>query len=46
MHTFLIGTGIGLAVGFALGWKSRKAFVNTAISASRRIRRRAIGGRR
>jgi uncharacterized membrane protein (Fun14 family) len=46
MGTFLTALGIGAVVGFALGWKSHKAFVNTAISASRRLRRRAIGGRR
>jgi hypothetical protein len=46
MHTFFIALAIGAVVGFAVGWKSHKAFVNTAISASRRLRRRAIGGGR
>jgi hypothetical protein len=46
LHTFLIGLGIGGAIGFALGWKSHSKYVRTAISASRSLRRRAIGGRR
>jgi len=46
MNAALIGLGIGAVVGFALGWKAHKTFVQTAISTSRRIRRRAIGGRR
>jgi uncharacterized membrane protein (Fun14 family) len=45
-HTFLIGLGIGGVVGLALGWKAHSKYVRTAISASRSLRRRAIGGRR
>lgn len=45
MHATLITLGIGLAAGFALGWASHKKYVRTALSASRSIRRRAIGRR-